>query len=778
MDILLRKVVRDLTRRRVRTALTLLGIIVGVAGLVAVSATARQLAIAQRSVTAALDQPDMVVRTAPVAPEVPSAIGRQLGATVVEGRTVVEAGFSDGGPWRACLLIGLHDSGLGEHGLHRPEVVTGRMPENGEVAFDQGVAALADVGIGDIVAFRAGAGAPVAYLTVVGLTRTPAALDAAILNRVNAYALPREVAALTGDERPNQLLLRLSDPDRADGAERLATLLDRRGIAHGPVVRADESLVGERELRTVIWLLLAFSILGLVLSAFLVANTVSAIVHDELGQIGVLKALGADRRRVVGTYLMPALLLGTIATVLGYASGLAGGQAIVAFLASLLGYPTPAITIAAREVALAASVGLAVPLLAAVAPVLLGSRAPVVRLLRTYGLAGPRGGRIGRLRWREVGRRWPLMVLGASNALRRRLRAGITVALIAVAVAAAVAAQALSASLETTVATLYDRYGADAWIAFDAPVDPSLAARLAREPGVAAAEVWARASGEARNESVDLWGVPRRTDVYRHRVVAGTWLGAGGRAAVASSNLARRLDVQPGQTLPIDIDRETRDVTIVGVVDDESTYLGSTSAGKLFLAPETLASFGGEPAFSFLAVAFDRHEPTAVETAIAALEERYAELRPRSYAAYSDKASTARTIDVLVLLLRAMVLLVSAIGLIGVVNTLAMGVAERRREIGVARALGARHRHVTTLLVVEGLVLGGAGYGGGLVLGYPLARILVRMTGGVLFRLSFHLPLSFLIAAFGATLAACAFAGLGPAVVAARVRPVAVLRYE
>jgi len=519
----------------------------------------------------------------------------------------------------------------------------------------------------------------------------------------------------------------------------------------------------------------------LVLSGFLVANTVAAVVQDEFGQIGVLKALGGDRTRVAWVYLLPALVLGGVGTVAGYGLGVGGGQEIVAYLAGLLGYSTPPVAITVREVGLAVAVGLGVPALAAVGPAVLGTRLPVATLLRSYGLAAPArrgGGPLPRL----VGRRLPLLAMALRNAPRRRLRAGVTVALIAVAAAAAIAAQALSSSLDGTVEILYDRYGADAWIPFEAPATSELATAVETAPGVVAAEGWARATGYAEDLDVDLWGVPPATRVYDHRVVAGRWLdrgmGAGGREAVVSARLARRLGIGPGDDLPIDVGQETRTLRIVGVVDDESTYLGSTAAGKLFLAPATLASFSGETGFTFLAVVFARHDPVAVEAALADLEERFAALHPRPYAAYSDQASTARTIEVLTLLLRAMVALVGLIGLVGVVNTLAMNVAERRREVGVARALGARWPHIGMLLATEGVALGAVGYGIGTAVGYPLGRLLVWVTGGFLFRLTFHLPWTFLVSGLLVTMLACAVASVGPSLAAARVRPVEVLRYE
>lgn len=778
MPVLSHKILRDLTRRRVRAALTLVGIVVGVAGLVAVSATARQLGVAQRSLTTAADHPDLIVRTVPLAPRIASLVARQPGFAQVASRTVLDADFSAGGAWRSCVLIGLSDPA--GPALSQPALVAGRLPGRGEIAFDAGVSELAPVHLGDLVAVRQADGNALTYFTVVGFTRTPAAIAAGILNSVNAYATSPEVRAISGQTGANELLAKLTPgTDSHDAANRLARLLDQRGIGHGAVIGPDSTLVGAKELQTLVWLLFAFSLLGLVLSGFLVANTAAAVVQDEFNQIGILKALGSSRRRVAAVYVAPAAVLGWAGTVLGYGAGLFGGQAIVRYLTGLLGYPRPPLAITARELGLALLVGVGMPVLASLLPALLGARLSVAALLRSYGITAAAGTRRQGFLPRLIGRRWPVTAMGLRNALRRRLRAGITMMLIAIAVAAAIASQGLSSSLQSTVATLYGRYGADAWIPFDVSATDALAASVGRAPGVVAAEPWVRATGYADGRSVDLWGVPATTQIYHERLIAGRWLATGDeRSAVASGSLARRLHLAVGDQLALDIGRQTRDITVVGIVDDESTYLGSTDAGKLFFTPAALTAINPGQVFSFLAVVFTRHDPQDVEATLATLRGQFASLHPEPYAAYSDKASTERTIDVLVVLLRAMVVLVALTGLIGVVNTLSMNVAERRREVGVVRALGAGRRHIATLLLGEGLVLGAYGYLLGLGLGLPLAYVLVRETGNVLFRLSFSLPLPFLGLVLAVTLLACAVASVGPALIAARVRPSTVLRYE
>jgi putative ABC transport system permease protein len=776
MSVLTAKIRRDLTGRRVRTVLTLLGIAVGVAGLVAVSTTARGLASSQRRLVAAEDYPNLSVRTGALAPGFPSLVSRELDGALVEGRTVRETTFSAGGPWHGCVLVGI--PGGRPPLLRQPELVAGRWPGPGEIAFDAGIEDLSPVALGDLVAIRVDAGSPIEYLRVVGFTRTPGVFAAGILNQGLAYTDASVVEGMLGRTGPNELLVRLPaglDPDQAAAA--LSRLLDRREVAHLAVERTGAEVAGSRELRTVVWLLLAFSVLGLALSGILVANTIAAIVLDETRQIGALKALGASRGRVALVYAELSLALGAVGTAVGFVAGIVLGATILGYLTGLIGYPRVSPLPSPREVGLALLVGLGVPLLASAGPIALATRRPPAELLRTYGLvASAKERRPGR--WRLPSPRWALGALAARSALRRRLRAGFTVSLIAVAVAAAIGARSLSASLDGTIDSLYERYGADVWIGVDNPIDEPLARAVSAEPGVAAAERWSRATGYAARRQIDVWGVPATTTIYLPHLTDGRWLRPGEeRTAVATSALARRLDVTVGQELRLDVGGTTRVLAVVGVVDDDSTELGSTAAGKLFVAPDALAgtTTGG---LDFLAVRLHRHDPQSVEQAIAVLETRLAPLHPAPYATYGDRASTARSVAVVTILLRAMVVLLGLTGLVGVVNTVAISLAERRQEIGVLRALGARRPHLAILAAGEAMVLGGLGFAFGLVVGLPLAVVLVRATGRILFRLDFALPPTFPVAVLVATLAACALAALGPAFAAARTRPSEVLRYE
>lgn len=117
------------------------------------------------------------------------------------------------------------------------------------------------------------------------------------------------------------------------------------------------------------------------------------------------------------------------------------------------------------------------------------------------------------------------------------------------------------------------------------------------------------------------------------------------------------------------------------------------------------------------------------------------------------------------------------VGGLSVVNTMAMSVAERTREIGIKRAIGGSRSRIVRELVTESALLGFIGGAVGLVLGAVVVLVANeagRSSGTILFELT---PETAVIAiAFATGLGAVA--GLVPAVHAARLDPVAALRYE
>lgn len=780
MRTLLRKLRRDLRSRGLRNALTLLAVVLGVAGVITISNTTRNLANAQRLTYVSSHQADLVAFTSGISSSTLSLVRHQENVISASSRTVTFTRMSTGRGLVNLRLDGISDFSNME--IETLQLTAGRFPGPGEILMDESARALTPFEIGDVVAVQQSVADNPTYFTISGLTRSPAMLGAGILNQATGYATASDVQALTGRSLDNYLLVRVADHQRAsETANQIGNLLNLRGIATGSFeVRDPEHFVGSRELDTLLFLLRIFSILGAILSGFLVANTVSAVLSEETRQIGVLKSLGASRLQVVATYLIYALGLGIAGGVIGLVLGLFLSQGLSGFLTDIAGLRQPAFSVAPADVALALGVGIAVTVFAALIPALGKSSRWPAALLGQRALLSSFETRILSRITNPIGRLHAAVAAGMRNVTRRRGRSLMTIGLIAIAVAAFLSTQALSQSVNGTVNSLYALYGADGWIYFNQTTSRQIVDDIRAQSSVVDAEDWRTASGAIGTTPTDIWGMPADDPMYRYRLTSGRWFRPGSPVEVVlTSNLAGQIQASVGEVLNLDIGSERIRVQVVGIVNDSSTYLGSTTTGKVFTCIADLNRItGNEGQTDIIALQFWSSNPRDVDATLASLEEKYRELHPETLAAYADQESARRAINILTFLLRAMVFIVGVVGLAGIANTLLIGITERRREYGIMRAIGGQTRHVLMLLVTEGIALAIIGMIFGIAIGYPVSHLLVDLTGQQLFALQYRLDIPNLALTFLIGLGIVAAISAGPGLLASRLLPARVLRYE
>ena len=218
-------------------------------------------------------------------------------------------------------------------------------------------------------------------------------------------------------------------------------------------------------------------------------------------------------------------------------------------------------------------------------------------------------------------------------------------------------------------------------------------------------------------------------------------------------------------------------VTVVGLVGDVR-HNGITGVVKAkFYRPyaQFHRSRGGSPTRDMALVAKTDGDPLALAAAIRDVVRRLDPALPVSRvrtldAVVAGSIAAPRLASLVLGLFAVLAVLLCAVGVYGV---LAMGVAERRQEIGVRLALGARAANVSGLVLGEGLAAVGSGLAIGLLAAAFLSRFLVSLLQGVR-------PLdpgSYLLVAV-ALAAVAVVAGLVPALRAARTDPAIALRSQ
>jgi putative ABC transport system permease protein len=782
MLISIRKAYRDLTRRRLRSFLTVIGIIIGVAGLVAITSTSKNMTAAQAEAYNNNSQQDMRWWVGYAPGSLEAALREVPNVEVAELRAIYVTKWNVDGAWRDIRFNGVRN--FDDMRVNKIDLVEGRWPRRGEVALDASVREVVPVSLGDEIAYRAGEGNQVRKLVVVGFARSPSYPSATIVGTAAGFTLDTEVQQMYGQSGNNQLLVRLGDFSpgaRTETKAEIERAFAKRNLQYGSYwERNPEDYVGKRQLDALVALMSVFSLVGLVISSFLVANTLSAVISEQMGEIGAMKAIGASASKVLSVYVIAGAMYGVLGTGIGLLVGVLGGHALLLYLGSLFNLTIGGISVDPVDIIQGVAVGVGVTTLAALLPAWRGTSITVRKALDSYGITTTYG-----QGWldRAVGRVKGLprvAAMSVRNLARRKARNLVTVAAIGMATAAFLSAQATTESVTASINHAYDVYGSDAWIWFMSPVGQNFASSLLSIPEVRGVEAWASRTAEVGEDRVTMWGLPPDTGLYRARVMQGRWLDPlEPNGAVISSRFAELRRLRVGDRIELTTGGRSEWFTVLGVVDDNAQGLQSLSRGKIFVPLATVGRLTNSSGMAdFFAVQMYEHTGEYVQGALDKLERKYRQLSPGMLAAYADKEQSLEASKILSVLLYAMTVIVATIGGIGIANTLTLNVLERRREIGIMRAVGARNGHMVQAFFTEAIALGGAGFLLGVLLGYPMAAFLVALMSAVLFPLEFYFPLEVVATAFLFTLALTVVASLGPALGAARLKVSSALRYE
>lgn len=219
------------------------------------------------------------------------------------------------------------------------------------------------------------------------------------------------------------------------------------------------------------------------------------------------------------------------------------------------------------------------------------------------------------------------------------------------------------------------------------------------------------------------------------------------------------------------------DFTVVGVLAERSEMLFMNSENQAFV-PVTCLLHRMMPIRGVGMYYCQTESPELVEQAVSQIK-RYLASRTGNPDAF-NVASQEALLDAVRQVTATMTLLLGTIagislvvGGIGIMNTLLTSVAERTREIGVRKSLGARNRDILLQFLVEALVLSLIGGTIGMILGWMAGSGIAKLAGW---------PPSFsiksVVAAVGFSSAVGLLFGIFPAMKASKMNPVDALRYE
>ena len=569
-------------------------------------------------------------------------------------------------------------------------------------------------------------------------------------------------------------------------------------------------------------ILLAFAGIALVVATFSIHNTFSILVAQRTRESALLRAIGASRRQVVTAVGVEALVIGVIATAIGFGVGLGLAAGLEALMASAdLALPTAGLVIGTDTIIIAAAVGILTTLVASVAPAIKASRvAPLAALrdvaidrsaasvARTVGglviaaagvlavvtangegaLAqaglGALGLLVGAVVLGPVVARPAAAVLGTGasatrgftgrlarrNAMRnpRRIASSASALMVGTAVVALFTTfgSSVKASIDEMVE---DSFDGDLIVLQEdfsgAGLDPALTPAIGELPEVQRAAGAAFATATVDGSTVE----PTATDPAAFAAIIDLEVSAGSIAELApgelavSAHYADEHGLTLGDIVPMTfVDGTTTDLR-VGAVFERRDVLGD-----LLMTDADWAPHAGQAMDQLVFVDLgDGVSEADGQAAVTAVTDRFHAPEPQTREEYS--ASTGEEVDQMLAVIYGMLGIAVLIALMGIGNTLSLSIHERTRELGLLRAVGQSRAQLRSTVRWESVIVAVFGTIGGLAmgtfLGWGLMRALQSEEGfGV-----FAAPVTPLVVILGLAAVAGVVAALRPARRAARL---------
>ncbi len=799
-----RKVWADLWGNKLRTLLVVLSISVGVFAVGMVYSSylmfQRDLAVSWGSASPA----SASIYADPFEEELVDSVRSLRNVKEAEGRRNVDLRVrTAGGEWKQMLLTAIPDYNEQKVNIVRPQ--SGAWPPgDGDVLLERSSLTALGINQGGTLEVETPSGHK-RSMKVTGIVYDPSQFPSLFSGRYYGYINMDTLEKLDEEQRLDQVNFvvqpwvlqgKETAPVEAVGRQVWSKLEQGNTTVFWLQVNKPGEHPMQAAINAMLLLLAILGVLSLFLGTFLLVNTVSAILTQQVRQVGIMKAVGGRRDQILRMYLVLVGAYGLLALTVAAPLGALAAGGVTGFISGIFNFNSGGVEFPSQVLLLEAAVAVLAPLAAALWPVWQGTGVTVREAVSDYGIGGIEAQ--GRLdRWVDTGlqklQKLPRPVLlSLRNTFRRKGRLVLTLLTLTVAGTVFMAVFSVRASLYTTLDRALDYFRYDISVGFTQSYRASrIEQEVLRVPGVKEAEAWGFTSGrvlrDERKESEDeasknvfILAPPMDTKMIQPKIIEGRWLMPGDESALVVNTEVTKDNPQLKVGMPAVIKAGTRKLrcTVVGIAQ-------STLTGPFVYAPYewltgAVQEAGRARSVQVIAQSADPGEQSALGRA---LEEHMKNngLRVQNVdVTWEQKQRIRSQFDILTVFLLIMAVLLAIVGALGLTGTMGINVLERTREIGVMRAIGASSAEIGKVFVVEALCIGLLSWLAGALLALPVAALLSHQVG-VLFLQN---PLAFSFSFLGVgiwlvlSVALSVLASLLPAWNAARLSVREVLSYE
>jgi putative ABC transport system permease protein len=793
MSVVWKKIIRDLTRNKTRTALAVLSTAVGVFALgFVINMSAMMNGSIQEQVSASMPG-HIQLYAAPITDQQVDSVRRRTG--IADAEAMIK-GFVR---WRRDGETEWHDAGLiGRKDYQNLRIAVlqktdGVWPGDKNLVMEQQTMTYFGLEVGEKILVEHGNASRL--VQIVGAARSSQVIPPQYQSGQGTFfATPGTIEWLTGQCEYNEIDIRLDAWDQARAeqtAKEIEEQMKEAGLYTGGFQLQKPGFhFSQQILDAILIVLTGMGVISLALSAFLIVNTLNALLSQQIWQIGIFKVVGATFGRVVRIYLGVALLYGLLAVLIAVPTSALGAQFMSALLLGTINVAPGRMQLVPTATIIQIVVGLTVPVLAALFPVIGGARVSCRQAISNYGLGGGFGNSLLDRMLLAAQKALPAFravprpaVLSLRNTFRRKARVMLTLATLTLGGVMYITVMGVGLSLDRMLRDVMNDFGFDVLMIFDRPERMEKISRIAAGvPNVAMAEAWDIRGADLKfsggeDLQTQVWALPPDSDMFRFNIAAGrSLLPEDERAILINRKVAQERGLNVGDTVTLSVNGKESEWTIVGLI------INMNNGQRDCFVPlqPLMREIGSLNRAQAVVVRLSQEDPESETAAIEQLREKF--LAAGWKPVFTQGSSLMRKnnqyqFNLLVNILLVMAVLAAVVGSLGLAGTMSINVVERGREIGLMRAIGAASPTVAGVFVGEGLLLG--------VISWMLA-IPLSVPGGILLTgaLNSIVPMNFVFSVQG-TLAwliivsvLAVIASLWPALRATRISVRESLAYE
>lgn len=504
-------------------------------------------------------------------------------------------------------------------------------------------------------------------------------------------------------------------------------------------------------------ILLVIGVLVVFLSGSLTYNTLTAILSNQMRQIGAMKTVGATYAQIVFMYMRLILIYSLIALIFAVPSSIGAAELCRDFLGKNINFANIRTGIIWEVILVQLVLGLVVPQIAGAIPVSKGARVSIQKAMGGMRNTGSGGNdRFTRSMSKIFSRP---TALSMRNTFRSKSRLVLTLFTLSLGGSIFIASFNVNTAIDEHVAVIARYVQADLDLVTERPYRlEQIQTALQDIPEIDYIEGWGFGSATYIDAdgndgpSISVFAPPDGSALISPNVKEGRWFEPGEQHVICLSERFNYTypDLKVGDKLTMEVKGtgNKTEWTIIGFFT-----MAGKSGGFLAYMPRSSwerISGAGNRLTKFQIVTHTRPDEAQRAAITKNVEDILDERGIKTTSIQRNDtfvADAARGLNIMSIFMMIMAVLVALVGCIGLTGTMSLNVMERTAEIGILRAIGASNRNVMKNVLTEGVLIGFMSWVIGAVLSVPVGKVLTDSLGSAVF--GSRLPLGFTPVGYG-----------------------------